>query len=171
MKKAILIVLLIVAGVIIYIVQNPVSAMQIKSSAFMENTEIPEKYSCDGENINPPLDISGVPEAAKSLVLIMDDPDAPNGTWVHWVKWNIDPGTIHIGDGVEPGGVSGNGSGGQNLYQGPCPPEGTHHYRFKVYALNTELGLEEGSYKEEIENEMRGHIIGQAELVGLYTKK
>jgi hypothetical protein len=132
---------------------------------------MPARFTCDGENINPSLEISGVPNEANSLALIMDDPDAPGGTWVHWVKWNIPPKTRMIGEGQEPAGVSGKGSGGKLSYAGPCPPSGTHRYFFKIYALDTELNLAEGATKENVLNALAGHIVGEGELVGLYSRK
>ena len=142
----------------------------LSSPAFLPNSLIPAKYTCDGENFNPPLAISGLPPAAKSLVLIMDDPDAPGRTWTHWVKWNIPPTLTEIHDNEEPSGVSGRGTGGNLTYQGPCPPSGIHRYFFKLYALNTELFLPLGATKTEVEQAMKEHILDQAELVGRYGR-
>ena len=148
------------------------SNMLIASAAFERNSSIPKKYTCDGENVNPPLTFSGVPENAKSLALIMDDPDAPRGTWVHWTMWNIDPSTINITvDSVPAGAVEGTTSSGKSVYGGPCPPSGTHHYYFKLYALDTILDLNKSSEKQEIESAIEGHVLGQAELVGLYSRE
>jgi Raf kinase inhibitor-like YbhB/YbcL family protein len=100
----------------------------------------------------------------------MDDPDAPSGTFDHWIKWNMPPTTLYIEEGKEPEGVAGMGTAGNMTYTGPCPPSGTHHYRFKLYVLNTVLDLDEGSSKAQVESVMAGHIIQQTELVGLYSR-
>jgi Raf kinase inhibitor-like YbhB/YbcL family protein len=145
--------------------------MELKSPDFEHNTLIPTRYTCDGEDINPELEILGVPEGAQSLVLIMDDPDSPNGTWTHWLLWNIPTDTDRIGAGTEPvGSVEGLNSFGKQGYGGPCPHEGTHRYFFKLYALDTRLALEAGTDKESLERAIEGHILDQAELVGLYTR-
>lgn len=146
--------------------------MIISSPAFENNKEIPSKYTCDGENINPSLQISKVPEGTQSLVLIMDDPDAPAGTWVHWIIWNIDPKTAEVAENsVPPGGVGGVTSFGSTGYGGPCPPSGTHRYFFKLYALDTKLDLPSEADKAQLEKAMEGHILDQAELVGLYSRQ
>lgn len=150
---------------------NMRNTLTLSSSAFKDGEMIPSLYTCEGKNIIPPLTISGVPISAESLALIMDDPDAPSGTFVHWVKWNISTSTSEIKEGVEPDGVSGVGGSGSLTYIGPCPPSGTHHYHFKMYALDTELPLVKRSTKAELESAMSGHIIDQTELVGLYQKK
>ena len=147
--------------------------MIIKSSAFQNKELIPSKYTCDGEDINPPLEIEGVPEEAKSLVLIVDDPDAPMGTWVHWVVWNISPEIKHIGEDSIPaaaGAQEGMTDFGRPGYGGPCPPSGTHRYFFKLYALDTELDLPASARKEDVEEAMKGHILDSATLVGLYKR-
>jgi hypothetical protein len=147
-------------------------SMQISSSAFQANAGIPTKYSCQGDGINPPLTFSEVPSDAKSLVLIVDDPDAPMGTFVHWVVFNIPPTTKEIAEHNSPAnsiqGLNGTKKPG---YIAACPPSGTHHYFFKLYALDTELSLDETADKEKVGAAMQGHILDQAQLVGLYTKK
>ena len=146
--------------------------MKISSPAFENNSKIPEKYTCDGENINPPLKIEGVPKEAKSLVLIVDDPDAPIGTFLHWLVWNIPPETNFIEENSLPeGAVQGRNDFGKENYGGPCPPFGTHRYFFKVYALDKVFDLPPGSTLKEVEKEMEGHILDQAQLVGLYQKR
>lgn len=146
--------------------------MKIASSAFQNNQLMPAKYTCDGDNINPPLTFSDVPQGTKSLVLIVDDPDAPMGTWVHWTVWNIDPTTNEIKENSIPTGtVEGMTSFGKPGYGGPCPPAGTHHYFFKLYALNTTFSLESSSDKSQLEKAMSSHILASAELVGLYSRK
>lgn len=146
--------------------------LKISSPAFGHSQMIPVKFTCDGADINPPLTIEGVPQAAKSLALIMDDPDAPRGTWVHWVVWNIDPSTREIKeDSLPPGAKQGKNDFRKLDYGGPCPPSGTHRYFFKLYALGRMLSLEEGASKAELEKAMEGHILGQAELIGLYKRR
>lgn len=120
--------------------------MKITSPSFQENAFIPSKYTCDGENINPPLVISDVSADAKSLALIVDDPDAPVGTFVHWLVWNIPPRVGEIKEGSLPeGSIQGTNDFGKKEYGGPCPPSGTHRYFFRLYALNQELNLPEGA--------------------------
>lgn len=145
--------------------------MIIESNSFKNNEMIPAKYTCDAENIIPPLTFSGVPEEAKSLVLIVDDPDAPGGTWVHWTVWNIDPETTEIPENSVPGGaVEGTNSWGVPEYGGPCPPSGTHRYFFKLYALDITLDLGTSSTAGDIMNAIEGHILANAELIGLYER-
>lgn len=146
---------------------NNKDSMKITSSAFQDHGNIPSQYTCDGANINPPLTIAGVPEKAQSLVLIVDDPDAPKGTWVHWVVWNIPPSTTEITENSVPG-IQGMTNFGKNEYGGPCPPSGTHRYFFKLYALDKKLNLGSKATKKDVERGMKQHVIGQAELVGLY---
>jgi hypothetical protein len=150
---------------------NQSKNMKLVSSVFENNGNIPAKYTCDGENINPPLEISGVPEGAKSLVLIVDDPDAPAGDWVHWTIWNITLDIKAISENSVPdGSVEGTTSFGKPGYGGPCPPSGTHHYQFKLYALDTLLTLESSAKKKDIERAMEGHILDKTILVGLYQR-
>lgn len=150
--------------------------MNLTSDAFGDGERIPPKHSCDGANVNPPLDISGVPPKTKSLVLIMDDPDVPksvrpDGMWVHWVVWNIDPATESISeDSVPVGAVEGMTDFGQPGYGGPCPPDREHRYFFKLYALDTEISLPSSATKIKVEQAMKGHILAQTELVGLYER-
>lgn len=145
--------------------------MKITSSAFENNTKIPGKYTCDGENVNPPLSIFDVPLNAKSLVLIVDDPDAPSKTWVHWVLYDIDARTREIKENSIPSGVTqGMTDFGNINYGGPCPPLGTHRYFFKLYALDTNLSFPKGVTKQEVERAMQNHILSKAELIGLYGR-
>jgi hypothetical protein len=148
--------------------------MEIKSRSFNNEDRIPTRYTCDGEDINPPLDIIHIPEDAETIALIMDDPDAPNGTWVHWLIWNIPVinQSFSIDEGVEPAdAVYGTNDFDKLEYGGPCPPFGTHRYFFKVYALDRVLDLDEGSIKEELMIEIEKHMIDWAQLVGKYSKK
>ena len=146
--------------------------MKISSPAFEANQMIPLKYTCDGENINPPLQIADVPANTKSLILISDDPDAPMGTWVHWTMWNIPPETNKIGENSAPiGAVEGITSFGNKGYGGPCPPSGTHRYFFKLYALDAMLDLPQSAKAADIEKAMKGHILDKTELIGLYKRQ
>lgn len=143
--------------------------LHVSSPAFQNGGIIPKKYTADGEDINPPLEIQGIPKEAKSLVLIVDDPDAPRGTWVHWIVWNI-PVVELIRENNIPG-VQGVNDFMQHNYGGPSPPSGTHRYFFKVYALDKKLDLPPTSRKRDLEAAMHGHILAMGELVGLYTRK
>ena len=142
--------------------------MKITSPAFKHNASIPAKYTCQGEDVSPPLAFNDIPEDAQTLALINDDPDAPMGTWDHWIIFNLDP-SKKIAEGDAPG-TQGKNSWGRNDYGGPCPPSGTHRYFFKLYALDAALELPEGVTKHEVEEAMEGHILAQAELIGLYKK-
>ena len=144
---------------------------QLLSPAFDEGGTIPERYTCEAENISPPLAIDGTPKGAASLVLIMDDPDAPVGVWDHWVLYNIPPETTEILEGAIPiGAVMGKNSWGRNDYGGPCPPDSAHRYIFKLYALDTLLTLPPEAGKSELEQHMEGHIVGTTELTGRYDR-
>ncbi len=146
--------------------------MNLTSNAFAPNADIPAKYTCDGDNVNPPLTIKEMPAEAKNLALIMDDPDAPMGTWLHWTIWNINPATTEITENFVPtGAAEGTTDFGSTGYGGPCPPSGTHRYFFKLYALDTEINLPAGAQLKELEQAIAGHVLDQAELIGLYTKK
>jgi Raf kinase inhibitor-like YbhB/YbcL family protein len=146
--------------------------LSITSPAFLPNGLIPSKYTCDGADVNPPLSIGNVPEKTVSLALIVDDPDAPVGTWVHWVVWNIDSGTREIlENSVPPGALQGTNDFRKREYGGPCPPSGTHRYFFKLYALNAPLSAQAGAAKARIEEAMKGHVLAQAELIGLYKRR
>jgi Raf kinase inhibitor-like YbhB/YbcL family protein len=143
--------------------------LTVKSPAFSHNQPIPEKYTCDGKAINPPLIIEGTPKEAKTLALIFEDPDAVSGTFDHWVVWNIPAATGRIEENSVPG-VEGLNSGGEIGYYPPCPPYGTHRYIFKVYALDVLLRLNADSGKRDVEKAMRGHILAKGELIGLYRR-
>ena len=144
----------------------------ISSPAFGHNARIPDKYTCDGGDVNPPLTMENVPAGAKSLALIVDDPDAPAGMWVHWVLWNISPTAGEIRENSVPaGGVQGKNDWRRNRYGGPCPPSGTHRYFFKLYALDSTLNLGPDTVKADLEKAMEGHIMATAQLIGLYKRK
>jgi Raf kinase inhibitor-like YbhB/YbcL family protein len=145
--------------------------MKIDSPAFSENEMIPSKYTCDGDDINPPLNITGIPGNAESIVLVVDDPDAPGKTWVHWTVWNIDPAVAEIPENSVPdGAIEGVTDFGTPGYGGPCPPSGTHRYFFKVYALDTTLDLDTSATVKDIEEAIKDKILDSAELVGLYER-
>lgn len=151
--------------------------IMLSSPAFEHEGPIPPKYTCDGENISPPLSWEGVPEGAESLALIVDDPDAPLITFVHWVLYNLEPGITELPEGAAARsegsafgmqGVNGFRNAG---YGGPCPPgENPHRYFFKLYALDTTLDLEAGATKAQLEDAMQGHILAQGQLVGAYGR-
>ena len=151
--------------------------MELKSSAFETGGMIPLKYTCDGSDMSPPLSWSAVPAKAKSLALIADDPDAPRGTWVHWVAWNIPVTTLNLEEGVPkrdtlPAGMKQGTTDFRSIgYGGPCPPSGTHRYFFKLYALDTILNLPPVTTKKDLEKAMQGHVLAQAELMGRYARK
>ncbi len=151
--------------------------MIIMSSAIQEGGMIPVKYTCDGQDLSPPLSWNGVPDNAKSLALISDDPDAPMGTWVHWVVYNIPPGVMGFEEDVSKdtlarqGVVQGMTDFRRQEYGGPCPPSGTHRYYFKLYALDTTLSPGPGATKKQVEQAMEGHILAQAQLVGRYARR
>lgn len=142
--------------------------MKILSPEFENNGFIPQKFTCQGEDINPALIIEDLPKAAQSLALIVDDPDASVGTWVHWVVFDI-PLINSIKENSVPG-KQGRNDSGRDEYGGPCPPSGTHRYFFKLYALDKKLDLAEGITKQELEKAMQGHILEQDKLIGLYKK-
>lgn len=151
------------------------AALAITSSAFWEGRPLPAKYACrkhGGEDVNPPLRIRDVPAGTASLALIFDDPDAPAGTWTHWVFWDLDPGTVEIPEKTTAehvGATPGANSWGRADYGGPCPPSGTHRYVFHLYALDRHLGLPAGSSVDELRDAMRGHLTGQAALLGTFS--
>src|SRR6266480_6976498 len=144
--------------------------MKISSPAFQEGGTIPEKFSKNGQNVNPELRVEGAPAEAKSLALIVDDPDAPVGLFTHWLVWNIDPKTTEIAEGSPPNGAVQGTNDYPNLgYGGPQPPSGTHRYYFKIFALDQTLDLPSGAKRRELDKAMSGHVIAQGQLVGRYT--
>lgn len=151
-------------------------SISLTSSAFQQNQPIPADYSCKGRDVSPALDWGEPPSATKSFALIMDDPDAPMGTWVHWVIFNIPAGSRGLAEGVPAGGkladgsLQGNNSSRNQGYNGPCPPSGTHRYFFKLYALDLVLDLNAGATKEQLLAAMQGHILAQGELMGTFGK-
>jgi len=143
--------------------------MKLTSSLFTHNDGFPERSTCDGKDVNPPLDIAGVLHKAESLALILRDPDAVEGIFIHWIMWNIDPETRHIkDDSVPDGAVLGKTTNGKTHYVGPCPPSGTHRYIFTLYALDTKIYLNEGDTVEQLNAAMEGHILAQTDLMAKY---
>lgn len=143
--------------------------INVRSIAFAHGGHIPARFTCEGDNISPALEIGDLPENAKSVALIMEDPDAPRGTFTHWLLWNIRPGEA-ISENNNAG-TSGTNSFGKRGYGGPCPPSGVHRYFFKVYALDVELQIDPGSGKQALNEAMQGHIIAEGALMGLYQKR
>lgn len=148
---------------------NNGNGLTVKSVAFSHNGHIPPRYTCEGDDINPPIEIGNIPPEAKTLALIMEDPDAPRGTFDHWLLWNIRPNEV-IAEQSVPG-ISGTNSFGKTGYGGPCPPSGTHRYFIRVYALDRELDLLAGAGKAELLRAMEGHVLLTGELMGLYQKR
>lgn len=178
MKKMVLILVFCIFGVVIYLftinyLQPTQKGGNMKlTSVFENNTIIPSEYTCDGQNEAPILNISEVPTGTKELALIVDDPDAPVGTFVHWVLYNIPADIKQIDNENLPVGTKqGMTDFGKSRWGGPCPPSGVHRYFFKLYALDSESGLPEGATKFQVENAAREHIIEKAELIGLYKRK
>ena len=147
----------------------------ISSGAFGQGDTIPVEYTCDGSDMSPPLVFSGIPDGAKSIALIVDDPDASGGMWVHWVIYNMPPNRelakgMPIAGTLPDGSRQGTSDFGKAGYGGPCPPSGTHRYYFKVYALDIVLDLQSGASKAQLENAMQGHVLAKAELMGKYAR-
>lgn len=153
------------------------SAMKLESSVFANEGTVPSKYTCDGQDMSPPLAWSGAPGGTKSFALIADDPDAPMGTWVHWVVWNIPPSATALPEGVpsdrrlDDGMRQGISDFKRAGYGGPCPPGGVHRYYFNLYALDTEISLGDTAGKKELEAAMKGHILADAQLMARYSRK
>jgi Raf kinase inhibitor-like YbhB/YbcL family protein len=145
--------------------------MKITSSAFQEGAIIPSRFTCDGADTSPPLQIADIPSGAKSLALIVDDPDAPSGLFTHWMIWNISPQTSTVGEGRAPQGVQGTNDFGKSGYGGPCPPPGEHRYHFKIFALDRELDLSSGAKRAQLDAALKGHVVAQGELMGRYSRK
>ena len=168
-RAAVLLVFVVSACLLLLNAASGEGPMKIGSPAFSENGKIPKEYTCDGQDTSPPLVIENPPANTASFALIMDDPDAPVGTWVHWVVWNIDPATREIAFAAVPkGAVQGINDFGKKAYGGPCPPSGSHRYFFKLFALNALLTLAPGSTKGDLEKAMKEHILARAELVGKF---
>src|SRR2546426_12804299 len=156
--------------------QDEKAEFKVTSTAFNEGQPIPKQYTCDGVNISPPLEWSGVPKTAKTIAIVCDDPDAPGGTWVHWMLYNLPADNIGLVENLpatetlKAGGFQGKNDFSKTGYGGPCPPSGTHRYFFKIYALDSELPLKAGATKEELMKAMEGHIVLQGQLVATYRR-
>ena len=149
---------------------RPADNVNISAPAFAEGKSIPAQYAFKSQNISPELHVGNVPANARSLVLIVDDPDSPSGLWTHWLVWNLPPNTTDIPDGKLPlGAVEGRNSFGNVRYDGPAPPNGTHRYFFRLYALDTTLSLPAGSDRADLEQGMNGHIVAKGETYGVYS--
>lgn len=148
-----------------------VETLKVTSSAFSEGASIPRKYTCEGENVSPPLSWSPVPAGTESWVVIADDPDAPAGTWVHWVLYDLPPETESLPEGAPGYGVAGRNTSRKEGYSGPCPPPGpAHRYFFRIYALDTTLNLKPGATAAEVEKAMAGHVLAKGELMGRFSR-
>lgn len=179
MKKYLLGIAILILG-LLYIVRPLIfqkksasvgGSMKLTSPAFEHNRKIPALYTCDGKGMHPPFTLTEVPEEAKSLVIIADDPDAPSGTFTHWVIWNIDPLMKEIGEGIVPDkSQEGTNSSGEVGYTSPCPPSGQHRYFFTLYALDAKLGLDGKAMKADVEKAIAGHVMAQSLLVGVYSR-
>jgi Raf kinase inhibitor-like YbhB/YbcL family protein len=149
---------------------------KLESSAFSNEGTVPSKYTCDGPDVSPPLKWSGAPEGTKTFAMICDDPDAPMGTWVHWVMWNIPANVSEFKEGMSKdpklsdGTMQGISDFKRPGYGGPCPPSGTHRYYFKLYALDAELSLPESTTKADLEKAIKGHILAEAKYMGTYSR-
>ena len=144
--------------------------MKLSSSAFGNKEVVPVEYTCDGDNVSPPLTFGDVPNKTKSLALIMDDPDAPMGTWVHWLVWNVPTNVTGFSKGENITFPKGKNDFGKQKYGGPCPPSGVHRYFFKLYALDTMLDLQPGASKKQLEKAMTGHVIEEDQLMRTYSR-
>jgi Raf kinase inhibitor-like YbhB/YbcL family protein len=147
------------------------AGLSLTTSAFEEGGPIPRRHTCEGEDLSPPLEWSGAPEGTRSLALICDDPDAPVGTFLHWLAWGLDPASPGLAEG-EPAPIEGPNGFGSTGYRGPCPPpgHGPHRYFFRLHALDVELDLGAGADREELERAMEGHVLATGELMGTYER-
>ncbi|TSC60238.1 MAG: PEBP family protein [Parcubacteria group bacterium LiPW_15] len=173
MRTVFVVILIVIAAGFLFVYARPQTQMELKSFSFDKNGVMPSRLSCDGGNLSPHLTISGVSAAAKSLALIVDDPDATRGgTFTHWIIWNIPAGTTDMLEGQYPqGAIQGRNDFGSSSYGGPCPPSGvTHSYHFKLYALDALLSLSTDSTVQDLEPEIEKHLIEKAELVGTYSR-
>lgn len=155
---------------------SPGNVFKLTSNAFTEDQPIPRQYTCDGVNVSPGLEWTGVPKTAMTVAIIADDPDAPSGTFTHWLLYNLPSETMGMVENLPAtGNLKAGGQQGENDFQkigygGPCPPSGTHRYFFKIYALDDELPLKAGAKRAEVEKAMEGHIVGQSQLMGTYKR-
>jgi Raf kinase inhibitor-like YbhB/YbcL family protein len=142
--------------------------LTVSSPEFQQDGQIPSKYTCDGEDVNPPLHVENIPQNAESLALIVEDPDAPDGLFVHWLVWNMDPAKTIAPDSIP--GIVGTNSFGNNTYGGPCPPSGSHRYNFRVFALDSKLNLPPSADKKALEQALQPHVLAEGTLVGRYAR-
>jgi Raf kinase inhibitor-like YbhB/YbcL family protein len=164
---------LLMAGFALSTTQSQIApkVFQLASPDFGQGGQFPKRFTCDDQNISPTLQIAGVPEGAKSLVLILDDPDAPSGTWTHWLMWNMSPDLREIVAGAAPrASAQGTNDFGKPGYGGPCPPSGEHRYYFRLYALDTPLNLPTTAKRAALDKAIKGHVLGQATLMGKYSR-
>lgn len=145
--------------------------MNISIDAFQDDLPIPSKYTCDGEDARPVISIADIPENTQSFALIVDDPDAPNGTWTHWLVWNIPADTAQIGAALPDDAVQGTTSAGSSDWHGPCPPSGTHRYYWHLYALDTKLDLTGSADAPALRSALEGHVLDQAQYMGTYERR
>jgi len=156
--------------------KETIMELKLTSAAFKEGEAIPRQYTCDGVNVSPPLEWGRAPKNAKTIAIITDDPDAPGGTWVHWVLFNLPAENIGlvenlpVTENLKAGGFQGKNDFDKIGYGGPCPPSGTHRYIFKIYAVDAELPLKAGATKADVEKAMQGHIVAQGQLMGSYSR-
>jgi Raf kinase inhibitor-like YbhB/YbcL family protein len=151
--------------------ETKIDDFKISSPVFGNNGNIPNQYTCDGENVNPPIKFNNVPSKAKSLALVFDDMDAPKGSYVHWILWNIDPNIKEIKENSVPeGAIQGTNDFKKHRYGGPCPPRRAHRYVFKIYALDSPLHLNPNSTKTDLEKMMEGHVLARAQWIGVYKR-
>ncbi len=143
--------------------------LKVYSTVFSHNGHIPPEYTCDGNDINPPIEVNDIPDGTRTLALIMEDPDAPRGVFDHWIVWNISPNEA-IAEQTNPG-ITGLNDFGKTGYGGPCPPSGVHRYFFRVYALDTKLDIVAGADKQALLAAMQGHVLAEGEIMGLYQRK
>jgi len=171
MNKATIITVALLASALAVLSAGGEAKMKVTSPAFQEGGNIPSKFTCDGTDTTPPLQISDVPAETKSLVMIVDDPDAPGGVFTHWLVWNMSPRTTTLAEGSTPKGAQGTNDFGKSGYGAPCPPSGTHRYYFKIFALDRELDLPLGAKRRQLDTAMKGHVIAEGELMGRYSRK
>lgn len=173
MKFVLIVIIVLAAVVLVLVYARPQIKMELSSMSFEDNRAIPSRFTCDGGNLSPYLKIKGTPSDAQSLALIVDDPDASNGgTFTHWIMWNIPTEVTDMFEGrFPPEAVQGKNDFGNNSYGGPCPPSGTtHHYRFKLYALDSQLSLSPESTVQDLLPEIEKHLIEKSEVIGIYKR-
>lgn len=159
-----------------FVFSGPLSALELTSSAFKDGAAIPVQYTCDGANVSPPLAWSGIPAGTQALAVIVEDPDAPSGVVTHWVVFGLQPTVESLPENASKTGMPGAAMQGRNNsgkigWMGPCPPNGTHHYIFHLYAVNLEFELKPGAERSDVDNVTRGHVLAETKLTGLYSRQ